>query len=155
MTEPFQVLEYAVPGYRFVLAIPVQFRDVDGMGHANNVAYFAFLESARIEYFVRLMNMEDKAENISTMPFVLAGQSIDYRSQAFFRDVLLIAVRTSWVKRSSFGFEFEMREQKTNRLVADGRGTHVMFDNKTGRSMPMPDDWLEKLEAFEGRKLRS
>lgn len=154
MSTIFELQEYALDGYRFVLNMPVRFQDVDGMGHVNNVSYFAFVETARIEYAIHIMDMHHVA-NLNNMPFILGGQSINYRTPAFFRERLLVGVRTNWVKRSSFGFEFEMREENTKRLVADGGGTHIMYDYEAQRSIPVSDEWLARLEGYEGRKLRN
>lgn len=154
MNELFPVQEYALEGYRYVLNMPVRFQDIDGMGHVNNVAYFAFLETVRIEYCIQVMGLQNQA-NLNTLPFILGGQSISYRSPAFFREKLLIGVRTNWVRRSSFGFEFEMREESSKRLIAEGGGTHIMYDYESGRSIPMPPEWLARLEEYEGRKLRN
>lgn len=154
MSDLFPVQEGGLEGYKFVIKIPVQFRDVDGMGHANNVAYFAFLETARLEYFVRLMELQDRAQTLSTMPFILGGQSISYRSPAYYRQILLVGVRTNWIRRSSFGFEYVMVEESSQNLVAEGSGTHVMYNYETSRSMPMPSEWVTRIEEFEGHKLQ-
>lgn len=155
MKEAFPIHENELEGYRFVIKIPIQFRDIDGMGHMNNVAYFAFLETARLEYFIQLLQLQDRNKDITSMPFVLGGQNITYRTPAFFRETLLIGVRTNWARRSSFGFEFVMQDEASRRLVAEGSGTHVMFNAETGRSIPIIPEWLERLEAWEGRKLRN
>jgi acyl-CoA thioester hydrolase len=155
VNSAFQIQENAIEGYKFVIKMPIQFRDIDAIGHANNVAYFAFLETARMEYFVQLMDLHENLRNFSTMPFILAGQAINHRTPAFYRETLLIGFRTSWVRRSSFGFDFIMRDEASGRLVAEGNGTHVMYDFETEHSIPMPDEWFVRLENFEGRKLRN
>lgn len=154
MSDPFEVVLNAIEGYKYVVEIPVQFRDVDAMRHMNNVAYFAFLETARMEYFTFLRHSPEQETDILSSPFILGGQSITYRTPAFLREKLLVGVRTSWVRRSSFGFDFQMRADTDGRLVAEGSGTHVMYDYEAGRPIPMPEDWLARMEEFEGRKLR-
>ena len=154
MSGPFQIQDYKLEGYNFVIKIPVQFRDIDGMGHANNVAYFAFVETARIEYFIQLMNLQQVTEDIKKLPIILGGQRINYRAPAFYRDNLYIGMRTHWIKRSSFGFEFVMYDEDTGHLVADGDGTHIMYDYTEDHSIPVPDEWIAFLEEFEGRKLK-
>lgn len=154
MNEPFDVILNGIDGYKFVMKIPVQFRDVDAMRHMNNVAYFAFLETARMEYFTYVLQLTEQHDNILSAPFILGGQSISYRTPAFLGEKLLVGVRTNWVRNKSFGFEYEMRAGTDGRLIAEGNGTHVMFDYEAGQTIPMPDDWLARMEEFEGRKLR-
>lgn len=154
MNKPFEMLLNAIEGYKFVVRLPVQFRDVDMRGHLNNVAYLSYLETVRLEYFIEVMQIEQLVPYEEALPIVMGGQSINYRSPAYYREQLLIGVRTAWVKRSSFGFDFEMREEASGRLVTDGNYVHVMYNSETHRSKPVPDNWLTRLEVFEGRKLR-
>lgn len=155
MSKNFPMYEGALEGYRFVIKMPVQFRDIDAMNHVNNVAYFAFLETTRLEYIFQLIGIDTRDDGFSNVPFLLVAQSINYRTPAYFRETLLIGMRTSWVRRSSFGFDYEMRAEEDGRLVAQGEGTHVMYNAETQRSYPMPDEWVARLEQFEGRKLKS
>ncbi len=154
MSTSFEIVPNKLDGYHFVMRLPVQFGDVDGMGHMNNVAYLAFVETVRLEYFVRLLNLQDTFNPLNQMPFILGSQNITYRTPAFYRETLLVGVRSSWIKRSSFGFEFAMHDEVSQRLVAEGGGTHVMFNYETGRSMPVPDDWIALMEGFEAKSLK-
>jgi acyl-CoA thioester hydrolase len=143
----------AIPGYNFVMNMPVRFQDLDGMGHMNNVSYFVFVETARLEYFIYVMGLTG-IHVLSDMPFILAGQSIHYRSPSYWRETMLVGVRTSWIKRSSFGFDFELREKESGRLVADGNCTNVAFDYVNNKSFPVSQEWVTRFEEFEGRSLK-
>ena len=159
MKDPFEVLPFdaenpILDGYKFVVKLPVQFRDIDMRAHINNAAYFSYLETVRLEYLINVIQIENLESFEEALPIVMASQSMNYRSPAYYRDNLLIGVRVSWVKRSSFGCDFEMRDEKSGRLIADGNYVHIMYDAKVSRSMPMSEEWLTRLEAFEGRKLR-
>ena len=39
---------------KFSIDLPVQFRDIDVMGHVNNATYFQYMETARVELARRL-----------------------------------------------------------------------------------------------------
>ena len=43
-----------LPDYPVVIALPVQWGDQDLNAHVNNVVFFRWLESARVEYLNRL-----------------------------------------------------------------------------------------------------
>ncbi|HEY7514671.1 MAG TPA: thioesterase family protein, partial [Vicinamibacteria bacterium] len=36
-------------GYRFVRPVELRFRDIDAVGHVNNVVYLTYMETARIQ----------------------------------------------------------------------------------------------------------
>jgi len=39
---------------KFSIELPVQFRDIDVMGHVNNATYFQYMETSRVELARRL-----------------------------------------------------------------------------------------------------
>ncbi|MCC6650063.1 MAG: acyl-CoA thioesterase, partial [Candidatus Eisenbacteria bacterium] len=52
-----------------------------------------------------------------------------------------------------FGFDYEIREQKSQRLVVAARSVQVFYDYATKTSIPCPDEMRARFEAFEGRAL--
>ena len=85
--------------------------------------------------------------------FILARAEIDFRSEALVNETLELCIRCSFVGTKSFGFDYEIREQKTGRQVATAKSVQVFYDYATKQSMPCPDDMRTRLETFEGRPL--
>jgi acyl-CoA thioester hydrolase len=46
-------------GYRVVFEHEILFRDLDALGHVNNVAFIAFMEDARVHYWKTLRREPD------------------------------------------------------------------------------------------------
>src|SRR5207245_8433883 len=44
---------------KFSIELPVQFRDIDVMGHVNNATYLQYMETARVELARRLGQLTD------------------------------------------------------------------------------------------------
>ena len=44
----------ALAGFPVVVGIPLLWGDLDAFGHINNVVYFRWCETARVEYMVRV-----------------------------------------------------------------------------------------------------
>jgi acyl-CoA thioester hydrolase len=137
------------PDWTVVAPLRPRFRDTDAMGHINNAVYVTYLEVARQEYWRAFRNDED----YRVVPFILAHVDIDFRSEALMRETLELHIRCSFVGRKSFGFEYEIREQRTQRLVVNARSVQVFYDYAAKTSIPCPGDMRERLEAFEGRPL--
>lgn len=154
MKQPFEIVPNGLENYKFTVSLPVQFRDIDRRGHVNNATYLSFLETVRLEYFINVMQIEQLDDYEEALPVLMVTQTINYRSPAKYREKLLIGVRITQIKKSSMSFEFEMREEESKQLVADGSYVHVMYDPATHRSKPVPDEWLKNFEEFENRKLR-
>jgi acyl-CoA thioester hydrolase len=122
----------------------VRFADLDAMGHLNNVAFLAFLESARVAYVVAA----DPAHNpgqASEFGFILAEAKISYRSPGRYGELIETRLRPKTVGRSSVRIEFEMRVGE--RLVAEGYDVTVTFDHHRGESIPIPASLRERLIA--------
>ena len=127
-----------------------RFRDTDAMGHINNSVYVTYLEVARQEYW-RAFKGGDP--NYRVVPFILARVEVDFRSEALMHELLELCIRCSFVGVKSFGFEYEVREQATRRLVVAAKSVQVFYEYATKTSMQVPDDMRRNLEAFEGRSL--
>jgi len=137
--EAFTVVHEIVP----------RFRDTDAMGHINNAVYITYLEVGRQAYWARFEGRDDYRR----VPFILAGVTCDFRSEANVDEVLQIALRCEWIGTRSFSFRYEIREKTSQRLVIEASTVQVCYDYAAKRSFPVPDDLRTRLEAFEGRSL--
>jgi acyl-CoA thioester hydrolase len=126
-----------------------RFRDTDAMGHINNAVFITYLEVGRQAYWARLEGHDD----YRNVPFILAGVTCDFRSEANVDEVLEIALRCEWIGTKSFGFRYEIRDRATRRLVIEASTVQVCYDYDAKHSFPVPDALRHKLEAFEGRSL--
>jgi acyl-CoA thioester hydrolase len=149
-----------VPGsfpHRYV--VETRFGDTDAMGHVNNSRFLTFLESARIAYW----------EVVTGEPFalvthgaeesmILAEIRVTYRSPSYFGEVLTVETRVGRVGRTSFTMEHRITAGDSDRgrvrLVATAQGVQVLYDYATERPRQIPDEVVERVEAFEGRSLR-
>lgn len=131
-------------GFRSVFEHTVIFHDLDALGHVNNVVYAIYFETGRVEY---LANLSDE----KSPGLILAELTITYKSPAFMREKLLVGTRVTEIKNSSFILEGRIEEKNTGRLVATSRAVIVHYDYTQNRSQPLPQEWREKIAAFEGR----
>ncbi len=126
-----------------------RFRDTDAMGHINNAVYVTYLEVARQEYWRAFKD----DENYRVVPFILARVEVDFRSEALMHETLELAIRCSFIGGKSFGFDYEIREQRTRRLVVAATSVQVFYDYATKTSIPCPPEMRARFEQFEGRSL--
>lgn len=132
-------------GFRSVFEHTVIFHDLDALGHVNNVVYAIYFETGRVEYLANL-GADEKS-----LGLILAELTITYKSPAFMREKLLVGTRVTEIKNSSFILEGRIEEKQTGRLVATSRAVIVHYDYAQNRSQPLPQEWREKIAAFEGR----
>jgi acyl-CoA thioester hydrolase len=136
--------------WTIVAPLRPRFRDTDAMGHINNAVYITYLEVARQEYWRAFRNNED----YRVVPFILAHVDVDFVSEALMRETLELCIRCSHVGNKSFGFEYEIREIETKRIVVRAKTVQVFYDYASKQSLPCPPEMRTALETFEGRALQ-
>ena len=121
----------------------VRFSDQDGVGHVNNVAVAAYVESGRVGFGSSLV-----APGESGAGFILAHLSIDYRAQAHYPGEVRIGTRVVRLGRSSFTVGHGVF--KDDECIATAECVLVrMRDGATG---PLEPELREKLEAHAARR---
>ena len=127
------------PNYSTKFRVP--FGDVDMLGHVNNIRYLAYFENARIDHLFSIAGMG----RFDEIGLIIAHAEIDYKSPAEFRDELRIDLRTASVGNSSWVYEYEVFNETKSRVVASGKTVQVAYDYETEKSIPIPNEFREKL----------
>jgi acyl-CoA thioester hydrolase len=133
--------------FRFVHPQPVEFRDLDGLGHVNNAVYLSYVETARLAYMQEVLGPLELEEL-----GIVAEARISFRSPASLGETLAVGTRVADIGSKSLRFEFDI-QGADGRPVADGSTVHVTFDHRTRTSIPVPDEWRRRIEAYETRSL--
>src|SRR5437763_6792193 len=94
-------------GFRFTYSAPLRFSDLDVLVHANRLSYLDIPENARIAYYFDVMGLR----SVQEIKFVLAELHIRYLASALLGQTLQGGFRTAWLKRSSSGFVYEIRDR--------------------------------------------
>jgi acyl-CoA thioester hydrolase len=135
-------------GYRHVRPREVEFRDVDVADHVNNAVYLTYLETARIAYLREVLG----DGFLYQLQLILAHITVDFRAPAHFPETLEIGARVSRVGTKSFTMEHEIRGGD-ERLVAEASSVLVAYDYEADASMPVPEEWRRRLNAYEERSI--
>ncbi|MBI3963123.1 MAG: acyl-CoA thioesterase [Deinococcus sp.] len=134
-------------GYRFVFPVEVWFSDLDGMGHVNHVRYLSYCEQARLRYLAELGLFSGALQDVN---IIMAEASCRYVSPGFLGEHLLVGTRVTELRNSSFLMDYEIREEKRGRLVAQASTAQVFYDYQARRPVPLPDWFRAKVAQFEG-----
>src|SRR5262245_59423288 len=137
--------EYTPDEFRVLLDWPVQWGDQDLFGHVNNVIYFRWFETARVDYLqrlglARLHGSEDHGP-------ILAHIGCNFQRQLEYPDIVRIGTRITRVGRTSMTIEHALWSTVHNMaLVADSTSTIVVFDYRAQRPIPVSDEIRQKIE---------
>lgn len=139
--------------------VVIRFGDTDAMGHTNNSRFLTFCESARIDYWEHATG-EPMAlvTHGAEESLILAEIRVTFRTPSYFGEALTVESRIGRVGRTSFTMEHRVTAGESPRgkarLVATAEDVLVLYDYATERPMPIPDETVAALEAYEGRPLR-
>lgn len=141
--------------YTFEHDLEVRFRDLDPMGHVNNAVYATYLEQTRAAYFDRVVGVP-----LPEAPTVLATLEIDYRREITITDGVVVRSRVAELGTSSIPIDYEIvttpltdgdgPDRDREDVAATAKTVQVTYDQEAGESMPIPDEWRERIVAFEG-----
>jgi acyl-CoA thioester hydrolase len=136
-----------MPGFRCVVPIEVQFRDLDALRHVNNAVYFSYLENARIAYLRTLLG---RPLGVDDIRLVLVDAACRYHSPALLGDPLAMGIRITHLRRSSFAFAYRLISRADGRLVAEARTIQTAYDPRAARIIPIDPELRTAVERFEG-----
>jgi len=107
----------------------VRYAETDQMGVSYYANHFVWFEESRTEYFRSLGILYIKFEEEGLfLPVVEAHAR--YHSATRYDDLILCRTWISKMKRTSFRFDYQIREKEDDRLVSEGWTAHVFTDHQ-------------------------
>ena len=131
--------------FAFFLPLATRWGDMDALGHVNNAKYFTYDESARLDYFTRLMHDDPRFWN--DYGLILAHIEADFLKQLRPPAALDIGFRIARLGRTSLRTEAGMFLGEE--CMAVTRGIIVWFDYRAGTPLPLPEAVRAKVRVLE------
>ena len=115
--------------------LPIRWGDMDAMGHVNNVSYFRFMETTRIDWF-RSLGVQPDAS--SEGPIIVNAFCNFYRQLVYPGDIRM-RIYASDPSRSTFESwtTMEMADEP-GVIYAAGGATVIWVDFKAQKSVALP-----------------
>ncbi|MDO9145345.1 thioesterase family protein [Rhodoferax sp.] len=115
-------------------------------GHLDNALLLTLVSEARVRFFQSLGYTELDIEGAG---IVVSDAALQYRSEAFHGELMVVRMAASDVGRKGFDMVWSMTEQSSQREVARGKTGIVFFNYETRKTAPMPAAFRDKLAAFK------
>jgi len=132
---------------RFRVVLPVQFRDIDRMGHVNHAVYLQYMETGRVLLAKRL----GLIRNVSDSSFIVAMAHAEYKRSIRDEDHVTVSCWVSRIGERSWDLDYAVGAGRT--LFAIGRTTQVGYDYRSRSTVRMSDRIRKKLEKYSGEPL--
>jgi acyl-CoA thioester hydrolase len=137
-----------VPAFRFYHPVEVRYADIDAQRHVNNVAFFAYMESARACYLQHLGLWDGK--DFLKIGIIIAEAACTYKAAISYGQPLRVGVRTARLGTKSLELHYTIEDSDTGQEMATGRTIQVAYDYHSNQTIPVPEAWRQAITAFEG-----
>jgi acyl-CoA thioester hydrolase len=134
--------------FRFHHPVEVRYGDLDPQGHVNNAKHLTYLEQARIAYLIEL-GLFTKDQSFMEIGVILADLHITYLAPIYFGEQIKVGVHISKLGNKSMTWEQNIVDAETGKVLAKGEVIMVTYDYKAEKTIPIPQEWREKISTFE------
>ena len=138
--------------YHFYYPIEVRYGDLDPQGHVNNAKHFTYFEQARIHYMIGL-GLFTKDQSFMQIGVIVADVHITYLEPIYFGQNLKVGVHAAKLGTKSMTWEQNIVDADSGRELARGEVIIVTYDYKDEKTIPVPQEWRERIAAFESLKV--
>jgi acyl-CoA thioester hydrolase len=130
---------------KFSVDICIRFRDIDSMGHVNNAVFFTFFEEGRKAFLNEVLNIP----NPDDYNFIIAHIYCDFLKPVKINDQITLQLWIGETGSKSFTFIYKLINKKDSLFVyAKGKSVQVSFDYKKKCTIPIPDEFLDKILEY-------
>lgn len=126
----------------------VRLDEMDALGHANNVAYFAWMQEAAIEHS-RVQGWSTEAYQEQGWAWMVRTHQIEYRRPALAGEMIRIRTWVADMTRFTSRRKFEM--YRDSALIARAETNWAFVDLKQGRLLPIPEAVSSAFEIAPGK----
>jgi acyl-CoA thioester hydrolase len=130
-----------------VIQLPVVWGEMDSYRHVNNVVYFRYFESARLEYFRRLDWFA--FEQQTGIGPILAATQARYRRPLTYPDTISVGARVASVAEDRFHLEHVIMSDRQQAITTEGQGTIVTFHYPTETKVRVPEELRKRIAELE------
>lgn len=131
--------------FSFSTEVQVYISHINHGGHLDNARLLSLVSEARVRFFDTLGHTE---MNVGGLPIVVADMLVQYRSEAFYGDILRIAMTATDLGRCNFDLVWCITQARAGHEIARGKSGMVFVDPTTRRAAPMPEAVRQQFVAL-------
>jgi acyl-CoA thioester hydrolase len=135
-------------GFSTQIKIKLDWSEMDLFGHVNNVAYFKYIQAARVNYCELVgINTYDPNEKLS---FAVAATNCQFKKPLYYPGEIVVKTKVAWIKNSSLQLDHVIIDQD-NEVVAEGTDVIVIFDYAANAKVNVSQVTRQKIADIEKR----
>ncbi|MGH7242798.1 MAG: acyl-CoA thioesterase [Phycisphaerales bacterium] len=118
------------------IEIPIAWGEMDALGHVNNVVFFRYIETARIDYLRRAGCHALRDE--TGVGFILQFVEMRFRQPLVFPDTVRVDTKLISIQEDRFTLAHAIVSTSTSDVAAVGRGSIVTYNYSNSAKVAIP-----------------
>jgi acyl-CoA thioester hydrolase len=136
--------------YPLILNLRIDWSEMDLFGHVNNVAYFKYIQSARVNMWEKLgLSQMFREEKIGA---ILASSSCNFISPLHYPGNITIQSGVDSIGNTSFVILHRILNEK-GITAAEARDVVVLFDFKANKKVVVGEEMRSRIATMEQDKI--
>ncbi len=130
----------------FIIENDIEWAELDLFGHVNNVAFFFYVQKARLKFceYLGLTSLNESGKN----GFIVASSHCDFLQPLFYPGKVQLIVNVEAVNNSSFVLTYQIINQQQV-IAAKAKDVLVVFDYQNRKKVLMDASIKEKLKVYQ------
>ncbi len=133
------------------IEIPIAWGEMDALGHVNNIVFFRYLETARID-FIRKAGCHQLRDQTG-VGFILQSVEARFREPLVFPDTIRVDTRLLSIEDDRFTLAHAITSTRSGDVAAVGRGTIVTYDYSSEVKVRIPQTIRRALDALRAHSV--
>ena len=125
--------------------IPIRITDINYGGHLGNDSVFSICHEARVRFFNSL-GFEEL--NIAGKGIIMADAGVQYKTEGFYGDILLVQIAISDVTKSGCDIIYQIKNKKNGIEIALVKTGISFYDYKNKKIVSVPKEFISKIESI-------
>jgi len=141
-------MEQNATDFKTSIELRIDWSDIDLLGHVNNISYFRYIQSARVNYLELTGFME--LYNAGKTGPLLASSSCQFLKPLFYPGQIRVLTQVESIKNTSFCLKHMILNEKEE-IVATATDIIVLFDFNGNHKITIPQSIRETIQNRECR----
>ena len=134
--------------YKTKLTLRIDWADLDLFGHVNNVMFFKYIQTARVNYCeqIGLTSLNDS----SKLSFMVVSSQCQFKKPLLYPGEITLHTKVDWIKNTSLQLAYQLIDSKNN-LVAEAADVLVVYDHFKKTKVLISPELKSEIEKREER----
>jgi acyl-CoA thioesterase FadM len=129
--------------------ISIRISDINYGGHLGNDSVLSILQESRIRFLKQFGYSETNIEGAS---IIMTDAAIQYKSQGYYGDVLIIELTVESIIRSGCDFIYKVTNTFPGKEVVRAKTGIAFFDYKKNKLISVPDKFVQLVNKLKNQQ---